>query len=142
LAEVRVGVLKEGGKTIGLQAVPRDITERKQVEEAYRTVVEQSLQGLAILQDFRIVFANTALAGISGYTIEELMSLAPKEVRAMVHPEDQAFVWGRFRDRLEGKPVPPRYEYRGIRRTERCAGWRCSPGASIITESLPYRQPS
>ncbi len=82
----------------------------------YRTLVEQSLQGLVIIQDFRIVFANTAFAEISGYTIEELLSLSPEKVRAMIHPEDQAFVWGRFRDRLAGKPVPPRYEYRGIQK--------------------------
>jgi len=32
----------------------------------------------------------------------------------MIHPEDQAFVWAHFRDRLAGKLVSPRYEYRGI----------------------------
>ncbi len=94
----------------------KELLQRKQAEEAHRAVVEHSLQGLAIVQDFRLVFANQAFAEISGYTIEELLSLLPKEVKALVHPEDQPLVWGRFRDRLAGKPVPPRYEYRGIQK--------------------------
>ncbi len=101
----------------------REITGHKQVEEAlkeseenYRSLVEQSLQGLVVIQDFRIVFANTAFAEISGYAVEELLSLSPKEMQALIHSEDQALVWGRFRDRLAGKAVPPRYEYRGIRK--------------------------
>jgi len=88
----------------------------KRMKEAYRAMAEQSLQGLVIIQDSRVVFANTAFAEISGYTLEELLSLSPEEVRALIHPEDQELVWGRFRDRLEGKHVPHRYEYRGIRK--------------------------
>lgn len=105
------------------EQLQREIAGRKRMDEAlqgseekYRTLVEQSLQGLVVIQDFRIVFANTAFAEISGYTVEELMSLSPQEVRAMVHPEDQSLVWGRLRDRLAGKAMPPRYEYRGIRK--------------------------
>ncbi len=100
-----------------------DITQRKRAEEAlkkseekYRTVVEHSLQGIVIVQDFRIVYANKAFAKISGYTVKELLSLSPDNVREMVHPEDQAFVWGRFEDRLKGKVVPMHYEYRGVRK--------------------------
>jgi len=100
-----------------------DITQRKKAEEAlresekqYRALVELSLQGVVVVQDFRIVFANAAFAEISGYTVKELLSLQPQEVKAMIHPEDQTLVWGRFRDRLMGKPVPPQYEYRGIRK--------------------------
>jgi two-component system cell cycle sensor histidine kinase/response regulator CckA len=78
----------------------------------FQTLLYQSIQGLLIIQDFRIIFTNPAFAQISGYSIEELRSLTPDQVMAMVHPEDQALVWGRFRDRLEGK----RYEYRGIRK--------------------------
>lgn len=85
-------------------------------EDKYRTLVERSLQGLVVIQDFRIVFANTAFAEISGYAVEELLSLSPEQVRAMIHPDDQALVWGRFRGRLEGEPVPPRYEYRAVRK--------------------------
>ena len=99
-----------------VRELERESLERKPAEEAYRALVEQSLQGLVVVQDSRIVFANTAFVEISGRSVEELLSLSPEEVVAMIHPEDQAFVWGRFRDRLEGKPVPPRYEYRGVRK--------------------------
>lgn len=85
-------------------------------EKKYRSLVEQSLQGVLILQDFRIVFANKTSEEITGYTIEELFSLSPEKVMGLVHPEDQALVWGRFRERLAGKTIPPHYEYRGIRK--------------------------
>jgi len=82
----------------------------------FQTLLYQSIQGLLIVQEFRIIFTNPAFAKISGYSIKELRSLTPDQVMAMVHPEDQALVWGRFRDRLEGKDAPVRYEYRGIRK--------------------------
>jgi len=86
----------------------------RQSEERYRTLTNQSLVGLVIVQDFRIVFANAAFAKISGYSVDELLSLPAAQVQAMIHPEDQALVWGSFRDRLAGKEVPPVYEYRRI----------------------------
>jgi PAS domain S-box-containing protein len=105
------------------QVVYQDITERKRTQDAlqesekkYRTLTEQSLQGLVVVQDFRCVFANTAFVKIFGYSVEELLSLPPAKVQAIVHPEDQALVWGHFRDRLAGKTVPSQYEYRGIRK--------------------------
>jgi PAS domain S-box-containing protein len=122
-AEVRVGLLKRGGETIGLQAISRDITDRKAAEEAlrkseekYRNVVEHSLQGIAIVQDFRIIYANEAVANITGYPVKELLALPPEKVKAMVLPEDQALVWTRFQDRVAWKSVPAKYELRGIRK--------------------------
>lgn len=107
----------------GLRGIVIDITERKEAERAleeserkHRTLVERSLQGIAVVQDFGICFANTAFARMSGYTIEELLSLSPQEMRSLVHPDDQALVWGRYSDRLAGKDVPPRYEFRLIRK--------------------------
>jgi len=79
----------------------------RESERKYRALVEQSLQGLLVMQGLRIVFANPAFAEIS---------LSPEQVTALVHPDDQALVWKRFEDRLAGKPVPPRYEYRLIRK--------------------------
>lgn len=85
-------------------------------EKWLRTLLSQAIQGLLIIQDFRIISTNAVFAEISGYSIYELQSLTPDQVRAMIHPEDQSFVWGRFQDRLEGKNIPVRYEYRGIRK--------------------------
>ena len=87
-------------------------------EAKYRTLVEQSLQGILIAQGSppRLVFANPAMAKILGYTPDELMSLSPEEAEGLVHPEDRAVFFGRFSDRLQGKPAPPRYEVRGIRK--------------------------
>jgi PAS domain S-box-containing protein len=87
-------------------------------EAKYRILVEQSLQGIVIAQGPppRLVFANLAMAKILGYTPDELTSLSLKETEGLVHPEDRAVFFGRFSDRLQGKPVPPRYEVRGIRK--------------------------
>jgi len=90
--------------------------ENKDSKNKYKLLVEQSLQGIVIVQDFRIVFANNAFVEFSGYNIEELYSLSPEQVMGMIHPDDQKLVWTRFQDRLAGKPTPSRYEYRGIRK--------------------------
>ncbi len=119
------------GKSRWLQILPRlitvdekpailamviDATEPKRIENAYRELVDHSLQGLIIIQDMKVVFANQAFADISGYTIEEMFALTLKEVQAIVHPDYQARVWGRMRDRLEGKDVPSHYQFKGIRK--------------------------
>ncbi|MFQ5980377.1 MAG: PAS domain S-box protein [Candidatus Heimdallarchaeota archaeon] len=104
---------------VGIQSTFIDITERKQGEEAYRTLVDQSLQGLAITQDGQIVFANPAASKITGYSIEELLALTPEGVRQVIHPEDRDFVMKYMLDRLAGKPAPEHYEFRAIRKDGR-----------------------
>jgi two-component system cell cycle sensor histidine kinase/response regulator CckA len=101
----------------------RDITERKQAEmalreseERYRTLVEQSLQGLVVLGSDGVVFANAVAADMADYTVEELTSFSVDDLMAVIHPDDRALVRERFLDRLAGKPVPPRYELRLIRK--------------------------
>jgi len=78
--------------------------------------VDHSLQGLAIFQNGRVVFANQAMADITGYTVEEMLASPPKQVQAFVHPDDRELVWSRHRDRLNGEELPERYEFRGIRK--------------------------
>ncbi len=104
-------------------AITRDITDRERTEKAlseseekYKRLVEQSLQGLVVLQDSGIVFANRAVAEITGYSVDELLSLPARELDALVHPEDRTVVWDRFRDRLAGETVPEQYECRIVRR--------------------------
>ena len=122
--QTRVAPLRDHeGRIVGCTGIAQDITHLKRTQEALRETderhqspVEQSLLGVVVVQNFRIVFANTAFTRIGGYTVEELLALSPDQVQAMVHPEDQALVWGSFRARSEGKTVPSQYEYRGVRK--------------------------
>jgi len=106
----------DSGRVVGHLSSGEDVTERKQAEEAYHTLVDNTLQGLLIRQDGRIVFANRVVAEMSGYTVEELLGLSLEEIQGMVHSDDQDFVFKQAQDRLEGKPVPAQFEFRFVRK--------------------------
>jgi PAS domain S-box-containing protein len=93
-----------------------NITERKQIEDAYRTLVDNSLQGLLIIQDDTIMFANEAIIEITGYSIEEMVGKPFGGNRNPIHPEDRERLAQMYQDRIEGKSVPERYVYRNIRK--------------------------
>ena len=124
--EASVSPIKDSrGHSIGFRGIVRDITERKQAEEnlkeseeKYKLLVEESLQGIVVAQGLppRPVFANPAMTMILGYTFEEFLSLSPQEIEDLVHPEDRAFFFKNYKDRLEGKLVPPRYGFVGFER--------------------------
>jgi PAS domain S-box-containing protein len=84
-------------------------------EANYRVLVEGSLQGIVVVLGFppHAVFANPAMARITGYSIEELLSLS---MGSLIHPDDRASFFDRSRDRLEGKPASSPFEYRLIRK--------------------------
>jgi PAS domain S-box-containing protein len=94
----------------------RDITERIEAQTAYRSLVDHSLQGLLIVQDLRIVFANSHMAQISGYAVHELLALEPEELSMMIHPEDREVEWQHAQRRAAGEAAPSHSELRFIRR--------------------------
>jgi PAS domain S-box-containing protein len=70
----------------------KDRAERRLAEEAYRSVVMKSLQGLVLFQEGKIVFANPAMAAILGYSLNELLGFSPLEVSHLFHPDDGGFL--------------------------------------------------
>jgi PAS domain S-box-containing protein len=100
----------------------REIAERARAQEAYRALVDHSLQGLIIIQDGRVVFANQAFSTISGYSEEELLALSAEEVTALVHPDDQARVDALYNARQDQRSVVDRLQFRGHRKDGR-VGW-------------------
>ncbi len=111
------------GRVKSAVAVTVDITDIRQVEiskeeseATYKQLVEQSLQGIIVIQDMRLLFANPALAKMTGYTVDEILNLDPDGVRNLVHPDDQDLVWGRYQTRLKAQTIPQHYTFRGVRK--------------------------
>ena len=78
--------------------------------------MENSLQGLALLQEGCVVYANPALEEISGYRCDELLSLNSEQVLDLVHPEDRERVSQTLQARLLGEPAPSRAQFRIVRK--------------------------
>ena len=70
----------------------------------------------------RIVFANEALERILGYSVDDILGMAPTRLKNVLHPDDREIFFRRYRDRLEGKKAPIHYELRIIR-GDGSTGW-------------------
>jgi PAS domain S-box-containing protein len=82
-------------------------------EEKYRIIVENSIEAILVVRDEKLVYHNAVLAGIFGYSPDEMARISLSE---LVHPDDRDIVYRRHLERLKGKPVPQRYEARVIKR--------------------------
>lgn len=111
----------EAGEIGGMIMFTEVITERKQMENAlleaetkYRSLVEESLVGVYILQDDRFVYVNPRLAEMMGYTQEEMTAgLTPME---LVAPESRELVAKNIEDRITGKAKSRHYIVKTIRK--------------------------
>ncbi|HVP39632.1 MAG TPA: PAS domain S-box protein [Candidatus Saccharimonadales bacterium] len=111
----------EDGKAQRILGAIEDITARKQAEQAlaaaeakFRSLVEQSLVGIYIIQGAGFAYVNPKMAETFGYTQEEIIGRL--EVRDLVAEEDRALVLENIRRRVEGEVPSVHYSFRGRRR--------------------------
>jgi len=77
---------------------------------------KSSFQGRLVLQNNKIIYTNEAMSTITGYSREELISFTSKDINFLIHPDDRKILLSRYRQRLDGRRFPEKYEYRGIRK--------------------------
>jgi PAS domain S-box-containing protein len=80
-----------------------DITKRKRAEDKlreseirFRTIAEQSLLGIIIIQDGAIMYSNMAFSAIIGYSIKEIEGWGIHEFQNIFHPEDSSYLINRI----------------------------------------------
>jgi len=98
----------------GLSVFVKDITQRKRAEEAlleneerYRNVVERANDGIVIIQDTIIRYANPRLAEMWGGTVQEFIDTPFTDY---VHPDELPKLVDRYKRRMAGQNVTPIYE--------------------------------
>ncbi len=112
---VRLWLIKDKeGEPIAIWGIVRDITERKlaakslkESEEKYANLVEKGNDGIIIIQDGLLRFANSKIVELTGFSLEEAIG---KSFIDFVAPEYKGIVMDRYRRRLSGERVASRYE--------------------------------
>ena len=100
----------------------RDLTERRRqemalrdAEEKYRSLVENSVAGVAVIQGDRFVYVNPKFTEIIGYTQTEVLAL--HSALDLILDDDRALVEESARQRLEGEVGAVHYTAR-VRRKD------------------------
>ena len=137
--EISASPIFGGDKVVGVQSIFRDLRERKKMEEKlrhysehleelvqkrteellesekrYSVLVEEAGDGVAMLQDGKIVFTNKKLPKIVGYPRDELIWMPFEK---LVHKKCLQQAKERYMQRMQGEKVPATLEIEVIAKT-------------------------
>lgn len=108
-------VRDENGAIVGAIEVVSDITDLRNAEEKYRTIFENSVDGIyRTTTDGRLISANPALACIFGYDSPDAMINEVKDVASNIYTDPARRQ--DFFELLEKREVVKNFEYEGIKR--------------------------
>ncbi|MBY9018845.1 MAG: PAS domain S-box protein [Candidatus Lokiarchaeota archaeon] len=114
----------KGTTIIGMRSIIHDVTEMvkaeeriKESEEQFRTISEQSLMGISIIQEEKVNYVNKTLAHMLGYSIKEMLNWGQGEFFKTIHPEDKRkIIELATKNENQDDPNVQYYEARGIHR--------------------------
>ena len=120
--EIVRNISDESGTPFMVQGTIYDITEQKKFdeilkesEEKFRSITEQSLMGIMIIQDGEIKYVNKAFEKITEYSMQEMLNWPENGFINIVHPDDKEFVIEQAKKKQTGaKDVVMHYQSRII----------------------------
>ncbi len=143
------------GEVIGLVGMAVDITERKKAEdelrsseERFRNLIEGSIQGVLIIEDFQPIFANQAYADIFGYASPEDV-LRNWSYERTFPPGERDRMEGYQAARMRGEAAPAYYEVQAMHRDGRTIWletnarqirWHGASATQITTHEITERK--
>ncbi len=91
--------------------VKRAESELVESEERYRLLTHNSLTGIYIHRNGKLLYVNDRLAEMLGYSPDEMLGVVFWD---LVHPEERELLRDRDKARSLGREVVPRYEFRAL----------------------------
>jgi PAS domain S-box-containing protein len=119
---------------------------RKAPGEEYRVMAENTVQGVMVLQDGRVRYANARARSFFDTLREELTLEA---LASRVHPDDRPIVLARYAQRLRGEEVPKVYSFRVVADDGRIfwlefsvslIEWEGRPATLVLAENITERK--
>lgn len=128
------------GQPAGRWVLARDLTEQLRLEarlqhseRRYLELGETASEGVAVVQDWCFKFVNRHLCEFVGFPEEELLG---RPFLDFILEEDHELLKSNHRKRLEGVPMPMRYEYR-VKTRARGVRWLEMGGSLIDWQGRP-----
>ncbi len=87
------------------------LSELKESEEKHVSLIKNIQDGIFVIQDRKIRFANESFAKITGYPINDIYDM---DYSKIIHPDDIEMIISYYKRRLEGEDVPSSYEFKII----------------------------
>jgi PAS domain S-box-containing protein len=84
-----------------------EIQERRDIEDTYRALVEHARDGIAIIHDLKVRYANPAFCKMIGYSETELIGA---HLRKFISEEEFVKNTTRYSDRIKGLNLPRIYK--------------------------------
>jgi len=90
-----------------LSELHEEIQERRDIEDTYRALVEHARDGIAIIHDFKVKFANPAFCKMIGFSEKELIGA---HLKKFISEEEFIKNTTRYSDRIAGLNLPRIYK--------------------------------
>ncbi len=82
-------------------------------QQEFKLMVENAGEGIIVVQDYKIKYANKKIAELLDYTIDEIKTLP---LENFVYEKDRKRVFTNLKNRLEGLPAEDEYDFRIVRK--------------------------
>ncbi|NOY61358.1 MAG: PAS domain S-box protein [Calditrichaeota bacterium] len=112
-------------KIRNLSAFEKIEEARRESEEIYRNLFDRANDGIMVIQDKMIKYANSRLAHLLGYSIEELVGTSLTDY---LYSNDLSLVFENYQMRLKGNQVEQTYEIKLNRKEGALLHAECNSG--------------
>jgi len=127
-----------------IQVIIQDIDERKRAERSlkesedkFKTIAEQSLVGICIIQDNLIKYVNQQILDIFGYSIEDIITSQAGDFLKVIHPECRNFISEQASKKQLGlKDIKTYYQIQCFNKSREII-W-----IDIFSKTIPYKKRS